>query len=132
MALERLRAQEQAIADALIRVAFRHQCKDLALAGRELCQRTGVPAMADEARHDCRVDDAFALADPPKRVREGPNLRNPVLEQVARALRQLLDEATSRTATRGSATALTVAVSKHSTTRRRKVVTDAVNALLAL
>src|SRR3954452_10234774 len=59
--LDRLRAQEEALADALVGTALGHQREHLALALGQLVESTRRSSASDQARDDRRVDDALAL-----------------------------------------------------------------------
>jgi hypothetical protein len=73
-------------------VSLCHESEHLPLAGRELGERPCVASVGDEAGDDGGVDDALSVSDAPERVGQRADLRYAVLQEVARAFRELLDE----------------------------------------
>src|SRR3954449_10082353 len=74
-------AEEQALADALVGVAFGHEGEYLAFARGELLKGPGVAAR-DQPGDDGGIDDALALGYAPQRVGEHGDVGDAVLEQV--------------------------------------------------
>ena len=70
VSLDRLGAQEELLGDAVVRVTFGNQPKDLELARSELVEDGLFPRTADESCDDCRIQDALALVDPPEGIEE--------------------------------------------------------------
>jgi hypothetical protein len=62
--LDRLRAEEQRLADRTVRPALGHQAEDLALARRQLLERVVVVASTEQLCDDVRIDDGAAVRDP--------------------------------------------------------------------
>jgi hypothetical protein len=92
MCVSTVRELRKALADAVVRVALGHEAKHLALAVGELFERAGASAR-HQPGDDCRVDDAFAVADAAERVGEDGDVGDAVLEQVSSALGVLLEQA---------------------------------------
>ena len=103
--LDRLRAQEELLADGLVRAALGDQREHLALAVGELVERALLARAVDEARDDRRVEHALALGDAPQRVGEHGDVGHAFLEQVADALGVVLEQAHRVAGRRGSARA---------------------------
>ena len=70
-------------ADRLVRPAFGDEGEDFMLTRRERGEWIVVAVSAEEAGHDRRVDDGFAVVDAPQRVDEDGGGEDPLLEQVA-------------------------------------------------
>src|SRR5438876_9685060 len=84
-----LLAQEQPRTDRLVRMAFGDQAEDLPFALSELAQRARLARSRDQPLDDRRVEDAFAVGDPPERVDEDRDVRDALLEQVADRFRMV-------------------------------------------
>src|ERR687892_2015268 len=80
------------LGDRTVRASLRHKAEHLTLAFGELVEGAALALAGDEARHDRRIDHAFAFVDPAERVRDDGNLRDPVLQEVSGALGGLLQQ----------------------------------------
>ena len=69
--LDRLRAEEERLADRPVRPPLGHQAEHLALAVGQLVERAALARALHEARDDRRVDDALALVDASAARRRG-------------------------------------------------------------
>src|SRR6266516_3846168 len=83
MSLDGLRTEEELVADPAVGMALGHQREHLALALAQVFEGAALPLAAHQASDDRRVDHALALPDPPDRISEDGDLRDPLLEQVA-------------------------------------------------
>jgi len=87
--LDRLRGQEQAIGDRLVRTTLGHEGEDLALTLGEVIERHLRAPAADELGDDLGVDHRAAAGDPPDRVGEVVEILDAVLQEVADAARPM-------------------------------------------
>src|SRR6185312_15904410 len=92
MPLDGLGAQEESLADALVRAALGHQGEHLAFTLGELAERAGWAGPAQQPGHDRRVDHALALVHASQRVSEHTHAGHALLEQVTGPARVLFEE----------------------------------------
>src|SRR5215472_13224963 len=92
MPLDRLRAQEEALADALVRAALGHQREHLTFTLGEPAERAGRAGPAQQPGHDRRVDHALTLVHAGQRVSEHTHTGHALLEQVTDPARVLFEE----------------------------------------
>src|SRR5215204_4793171 len=90
--LDGLRAQEELLADAVVRMSLGHEQEDLELASGEFVERAARARSPDHPGDDRRVENALALVDAVQRVDEYGYVRDALLEEVAGALRVLLEQ----------------------------------------
>jgi hypothetical protein len=76
----------------MVGMPFGHQDEHVTFAVGELVERGGVALAGHEPGDDGGVDDAFTLGDASDRVGEHRDVGDPLFEQVADALRMLLQQ----------------------------------------
>src|SRR3954452_4027825 len=90
--LDRALGHDHTLRDGRIRAALRHQAEHLALARRELAERVGAAAPADELRDDLGIERGAARGDALYRRDELVHVRDAVLEEVAEPLGAVLEQ----------------------------------------
>src|SRR5215471_16485728 len=83
VALDRLRAEHQLLADAVVRAPFGHQAEHLALACGELVERAVVASPSKQLAHHLGIDGGASGGDAVDRLHEVVDGEHTVLEQVA-------------------------------------------------
>ncbi len=81
--LDRLRGEEERVADRLVRATLRYQRENLTLALGQVVERDPGPAPADELGDHLRIDHGPALGNPSDRVGKVVEVVDAVLQQVA-------------------------------------------------
>ncbi len=90
--LDGLRAQEERLADPVVRVPLGHERQNLALAVREVVETIWLARSPHETRNDGGIENTLAVVDPAKRVDEDGDVRYTLLEQVPAPLGMLLEQ----------------------------------------
>src|SRR5262249_50627808 len=91
--LHGLRAEEELLADPLVRAALRHQLEDRALASGEFVDRIVRLSATDELRDDLGVERGAAAGNATDRVEEVVDVHDAVFQQVAEAAALVGEEA---------------------------------------
>ena len=93
MGFDGLRSQPEPLCDAAVGESLRHQAENLALPRRQLFQRVGLARTLEDLCHELGVDDSLARGDALESIDELPGVEDAVLEQIATAAVQAVQQA---------------------------------------